>query len=45
MLLTLSKRQCVFDLESNNHSKRMHFQESERMFRYTLKGKNGITQL
>ena len=56
MHLTLSKRQCVFsfvyaisrnlnDLESNNHSKRMHFQESELMLPVTLKGKSGINQI
>ena len=55
MLLMLTKRQCFFlclskfqklkDLESTNHCKRMHFQESERVFRVTLKGKSGINQI
>ena len=55
MLSTLSKRQCFFlclsislklnDLESTNHCKRMHFQESELMFRVAFKGKSGINQI
>ena len=52
MLLTFSKRQCFFsffkqflETESKNHCKRMHFQESELMFRVILKGKSGMNQI
>ena len=57
MLSMLSKRQCCFPLfkqfletemtwsQPIEVSKRMHFQESELMFRVMLKGKSGINQI